>query len=76
VPKRVAFWRAGNDSRVVSSRRRFATSNVNFYDSGIKDSECQMVYFGGPWNGKGWHILWPFENIFRQYGTLYGHFAI
>jgi hypothetical protein len=18
------------------------------------------VYFGGPWNGKCWHILWPF----------------
>jgi hypothetical protein len=24
------------------------------------------VYFGGPWNGKYWYILW-------QFGTLYGN---
>jgi hypothetical protein len=25
-----------------------------------------LVYFGGPWNGKDWYILWPF-------GIFYGH---
>jgi hypothetical protein len=24
------------------------------------------VNFGGPWNGKGWHTVWPF-------GIYYGH---
>jgi hypothetical protein len=44
-----------------------------------KRQGCQMVYFqtktpiwvnfGEPWNGKGWHILWPF-------GIYYGHLVI
>jgi hypothetical protein len=29
------------------------------------------VNFGGPWNGKGWYILWPF-GILRSFVIFYG----
>jgi hypothetical protein len=29
----------------------------------IKPKIPVWVNFGGPWNGKGWHILWPIENL-------------
>jgi hypothetical protein len=30
--------------------------------------KSQCVNFGGPWNGKGWYILWLF-------GIYYGHWV-
>jgi hypothetical protein len=30
------------------------------------------VNFGGPWNGKGWHILWPI-GILRQFCIFNGN---
>jgi hypothetical protein len=35
----------------------------------FKQNIQNWVYFGGPWNGKCWYILWTF-------GTFCGHFGI
>jgi hypothetical protein len=35
------------------------------------------VNIGGPWNGKGWYILWPFGICYGHlFGILCGHLVI
>jgi hypothetical protein len=35
------------------------------------------VNFGGPWNGKGWYILWPFGiYLFGTFGIYFGHLVL
>jgi hypothetical protein len=30
------------------------------------------VYFGGPWNGKCWYVLWPFWNYYGHWVDFVG----
>jgi hypothetical protein len=40
----------------------------------LKPKILIWIHFGGPWSGKGWHILCSFEiHILRPFGTFYGH---
>jgi hypothetical protein len=65
----------GNSSpRLQDSREPLGTRAARW---NIFKPKIQIwAYFGGPWNGKCWYILWQFWKILQLFRIYYGHLVI
>jgi hypothetical protein len=56
-------------SASANTAKEEKSSSAGLPDGTFSDQKYFFVYFGRPWKGKCWYILWPF-------GIFYEHFAL